>query len=262
MYLLTTKGIDIVSGQIIKSPEELNISILGDSMTWIGGENCDNTDGWTYYFKKEIHPESIKIYARSGATLSNTPNTVKDSESYSEILNDNNVVYNQAMRFKEDLLRGQNVMPDLLIIYAGANDAWFKKQRASAFHRSSLPLSSIRSTDLPGQRLTLEESIALVVSNIREIAPQTSILLVTPVEMSKTSPENIAIVSDIIENTGKALDCDVLRADKKSGISHKEEQKLFTNTRDGVHTNAKGAKLIGTLIANKVRSLMVDEIIR
>lgn len=233
----------------------LDVAVLGDSMSWIGGENCEKEEGWTYYFKKRLQPHSIKVYARSGATWTNTPNTVADREDYKEVLDNQNVIYNQVLRLCRDVETGAISPPNLIIIYAGANDAWFEKQRPLALHPSGMTMKDIKSSDPPSRHLTMEESIMHNIKLIRDILPGTDILLVTPIEMTKVSPEKIADVSTIIENIGKKSGCSVVRADKNSGISQAEEKKHLTNTRDGVHTNAKGAKLIANLISENVEKL-------
>ena len=53
----------------------LNIVVLGDSNTSIGGDSCTLDRGWTRWFKESMQPASMRSYARSGATWTNATAT-------------------------------------------------------------------------------------------------------------------------------------------------------------------------------------------
>ena len=121
----------------------MNIVLLGDSNTWIGGDECDKPQGWNKWFKdlcdkpqgwnkwfKDLaNPLSCHSYARSGATWTHTPLTDYDTEEDTDVLSDNNVVYNQINRLKEAYRQQKQVKPDLIIVMAGTNDLWFADKR-------------------------------------------------------------------------------------------------------------------------------------
>ena len=71
----------------------MNIVLLGDSNTWIGGDECDKPQGWNKWFKDLANPLSCHSYARSGATWTHTSLTDYDTEEDTGVLSDNNVVY-------------------------------------------------------------------------------------------------------------------------------------------------------------------------
>lgn len=235
----------------------LRIAVLGDSMSWIGGENCQNEKGWTYHFNKTCHPAAMDIYARSGATWTNTSKTRKAPEKYSEVLDDDNVVYNQAIRLIENVRKNPKDIPEIIIIFAGANDAWFKKQRPGLLTRHGFNEEKNRPgyDAKPGDVTTLDLSIRLVCNLLKKNFPKSEIVLVTPIEMAKTSVADIRNVSDVIRAEGKNLDVKVLSADKYVEIRHDEEIKHKKNTYDGVHTNSRGAKLIASFIAEEINKL-------
>ena len=52
--------------------DSTHVAILGDSNTWLGGDQCDQPRGWNKWFKDYFAPASCRSYARSGATLTNT----------------------------------------------------------------------------------------------------------------------------------------------------------------------------------------------
>ena len=110
----------------------LHVVMLGDSNTWIGGDDCDKPLGWNKWFKDALQPTTCKSYARSGATWTNTPQTHRDTKENIEILGNNNVIYNQICRLQEAVEGGDQAIPQLILIMAGTNDAWFQKQRPKA----------------------------------------------------------------------------------------------------------------------------------
>ena len=104
------------------------IALLGDSMTWIGGDSCQNETGWSHILKESGRAGAIDVYARSGATWTNTISTRRNPGHYTELLHDDNVIYNQAMRLIERA-DTSDCSPNLIILFAGANDAWFAAKR-------------------------------------------------------------------------------------------------------------------------------------
>ena len=70
--------------------EQCHVVILGDSNTWIGGDYCDKPRGWNKWFKDAFQPTSIRSYARSGATWTNTPTTQMNTQETTDILGNDN----------------------------------------------------------------------------------------------------------------------------------------------------------------------------
>ena len=52
----------------IQAQSVMHVVILGDSNTFIGGDQCDKPQGWNKWFKELANPLSCRSYARSGAT--------------------------------------------------------------------------------------------------------------------------------------------------------------------------------------------------
>lgn len=237
-------------GESESSPvADMRVALLGDSMTWIGGDSCQNERGWSNHFKRSAHPRTIDVYARSGATWTNTAATKGDPTSYSEMLDDENVIYSQAVRLIEAANNDSLKRPDLIFIYAGANDAWFKSRRKNIFGISP---DAITVSSTPASCTTLASSVELVCKLLSEEFPQARIVLMTPVEMSKTGVARINQVSDIIESVGSRLGLQVLRADRGVDIRHDVELRKHRYTSDGVHTNPAGAQLISEFIISNL----------
>lgn len=114
----------------IQAQSVMHVVILGDSNTFIGGDQCDKPQGWNKWFKELAKPLSCRSYARSGATWTHTSNTVYDIEENTGVLSDNNVIYNQVNRLlKETGEEKTQPTPDLILIMAGTNDLWFASKR-------------------------------------------------------------------------------------------------------------------------------------
>ena len=223
------------------------IALLGDSMTWIGGDECQNERGWSHFLKKAFPDASIKVYARSGATWTNTRDTNGNPDVYYDVLDDENVVYNQVLSLIRDAGKNPALSPDIIILYAGANDAWFEKKRPGIFDDIALPQGSVDNCK-PSDFTSLPSSIQLASRKLREHFPDARIILMTPVEMTKVPASKINQIGDIIEKTGTELGLEVLRADKNVDIRHDQEAKKLQHTSDGVHTNSKGAVLIADFV--------------
>lgn len=226
------------------SSKPKTVALLGDSMTWIGGDNCEKETGWSYWLKTR-HPERrITTYARSGATWTNTVATKGDTAFYSSILDDENVIYDQVRRLIGAVDKNAALKPDVIVIFAGGNDAWFQRKRPGIWNKKVVPQGSVEKLR-PSDYTSLASSVELGCRLLREHFPQARILLVTPPEMSKTTPATVNRVGDTIETTGKRLGIPVLRADKGVDIRHDiEKVKPHRYTYDGVHSNPEGAKLI------------------
>jgi len=236
----------------IKTEAGLRIALLGDSMTWIGGDSCQNRSGWSHYLKASGVADSIDVYARSGATWTNTINTRLDTAFYSEVLHDDNVIYNQAMRLAGRVKDGTSTPPDLVIVFAGANDAWFSDRRPGIFDLQD-SIAGYSYCASVSDATSLQKSVALACDLLKLSLPQSKIVFITPLEMSKVSPEVITKVSDIIEKTAISRGIPTLRADRKVAIRHIEEIESPKYTSDGVHTNPAGASLLANFILNKIQ---------
>lgn len=224
-------------------------------MTWIGGDSCQNERGWSYHLKKSGIVDRIDVYARSGATWTNTLFTSPDTEYYTELLDAKNVILNQALRLIESVKTDDSAKPDLIVIYAGANDAWFCNRFEDMFATSG----EIRVPEHDSNEFffsiptTLEGSVRYACSLLKSAFPKASLMLVTPVEMTKAEVETVTKVSEIIEKAGLECGASVVRADKIVPIRREDELKGYHYTKDGVHTNPEGARLLAGYIIEAIR---------
>lgn len=238
----------------------INVVLLGDSNTSIGGDSCDQAKGWSKWFKDVFAPASCYSYARSGATWTNTVRTRRNEEEYTERLSDNNVVYNQACRLISANRAGQQVSPQLIMIAAGTNDAWFGKQRPQRYAKTATQVFAATSKMMAqtpiAQVTTLAESVRYVCEMLMVAFPDAQIILMTPMQCTAASAEDIRKVGDIIEECGQQMSLAVIRQDAASAVSRIRESMRHTYTSDGTHTNEKGAKRNGTYIAHMLEALL------
>lgn len=248
----------LVGIQGVMAEKILHIALLGDSNTSIGGDLCDQPKGWTYWFRQAMQPVEIRSYARSGATWTNTIRTRLDTEEYTEVLSDNNVVYNQVMRLKEAIRQGQS-SPDVIIIAAGTNDAWFKSKRPGIYSKTVQQsfLSNLRqikdNSPLP---TSLAESVRFSVELLIDAFPEARIILLTPMQTTKASYEETRRVGDIIEEVARRMSVPVIRLDFITGIYNNREALSPHFTSDGTHTSVEGARRNGKLLAKLVKPLL------
>ncbi len=236
-----------------------HVVILGDSNTWIGGDNCDKPKGWNKWFKEALNPQSCRSYARSGATWTNTPETRKDTKENIGILGNNNVIYNQVMRLEEAVLSGQQPQPQLIIILAGTNDAWFADKRPLALSKTAEQAFAPKTYCLlkrPISKIvTLAESVRYDCELLKKICPKAQIVLLTPFE-SVQAGKGITKVGDMIKACGQKMGFPVIRLDQLSGINAAQEARKPSLTTDGTHTSLKGAQQVGNLVAQQINEIL------
>lgn len=239
---------------------EATVVILGDSNTWYGGDDCSGPRAWTKSFNESYRPGAIRSYARSGATWTNVPTTVRDVEEVTGRLGDNNVIYNQVERLGDALADGTQQMPTLIIVMAGTNDAWFSSSRPGAFDTSaaeavkSMPDSVL--VDLSPSKVTsLALSARHNILRLRRLAPEAMIVLCGPLQCVP-APDNLIIAAGgIIEEIGQLTGCPAIRLDRDFGLSSASEAKKKVLTTDGAHTSVEGARLLGNFIASRIEAL-------
>lgn len=250
----------IVSVSAMAQHSRMHVVLLGDSNTWIGGDDCSKGSGWNKWFKDIFAPASCVSYARSGATWTNTSVTKDNLTENIGVLGNDNVIYNQVLRLRKAVADGSQPVADIVIIMAGTNDAWFNAQRPGVFDKSASDAFAVNESlfrSMPANKvLTLAESVRYNTLLIKDIFPEARILLLTPMQATKTSLDNISRAANIIDDCGKMLGADVLRMDKVSCVKRANELKQKRYTRDGVHTNELGAKHNGRLVAEWVSGLL------
>lgn len=201
--------------------QPLHVVILGDSNTWIGGDDCDQPKGWNYWLRQACQPASMRSYARSGATWTHTERTKRNTVENIGVLGDDNVISNQIARLEEALLSGAQTMPDVVIIMAGTNDAWFRRGQLNAL---------------------LAAQVEADCDSLKALLPEARIVLLTPMRSKHAGVKPIALAGDIIETTGKRLGLTTIRMDRRR-----------VSTSDGTHTNTAGAKAMGRYVTQQLK---------
>ncbi len=237
----------------------LHVVILGDSNTWIGGDDCDKPEGWNKWFREAFQPASCKSYARSGATWTHTVTTKQNMQEDIAVLGDDNVIYNQVCRLIAACDEGSQPLPDLIVIAAGTNDAWFVKKRPQAFSLSADEIfaSASRLTSEPARHiLSLAGAVRYDCELLQERFPQARIILLTPLQTTRASEENMELATNVIESCGRLMGLPVIRQDKECCVRRADEARQLKYTRDGAHTTVEGARINGLYLARRIAQLI------
>ncbi len=238
---------------------------LGDSMTWLGGDDCDQPKGWTKWFADGLAVGECKSYARSGATLSNTPATKENLKENVGIISDYNTVYNQIRRMQEAIAAGTQPMPDVILVGAGANDAWFLKKRPGALKMTAVEamlLDSARLVASPAHALTIASATRQAILMLHHIAPQATIIFLAPNQSVSVPAGNLTKAADIIAEVCNEMEIDVIRQDLYGPISAEAEKRKKNLTYDGTHTSEAGGKALGEFLLKSVSEKLGKNILR
>lgn len=253
--------------QDMAAHRNVNVVLLGDSNTWLGGDDCDRPRGWSKWFRDAFVPVTCRSYARSGATWTNTERTRRNTEDYTELLGDDNVIYNQINRLADEVGEGRQAVPDLIVIAAGTNDAWFRKARPRAFDMTAdeaftnaAKAADTVSANITDRRvsdvLTLAESVRYGCEMLIESFPKALIVLLTPLQSTAVGTDDIRRAGDIIEGCGRRMAIGVIRQDGDEFVCREQEAKRKRMTTDGTHTSEAGARRNGERIARMVAMIM------
>jgi len=239
----------------------VDVVILGDSNTSIGGDGCDNPKGWNKWFRDKFAPKTCRSYARSGATWTNTCATVYDTQENTGKLSNNNVIYNQINRLRAACGKGTQPVPELILIAAGTNDAWFSEARPGAFDKTATQVFAENSGRFITDKsvcnvVTLAESVRYGCEMLMESFPDAQIILLTPLQSVQAGMAEIRKVGDIIEDCGHYMSINVIRQDYGSGVYSVREKASGKFTYDGTHTSEEGARCCGYYIANMVSAVL------
>lgn len=242
------------------SHDTIDVAILGDSNTWLGGDDCSKPKGWNTYFKAEFKPKSCVSLARSGASWTHTPQTVRNTAEYAAKPTPNNVIYNQVERLKEKVDSGKIATPNLIIIACGTNDGWFRNRYPNLFdtfapakfcaYPDSIILQPVN------KMLSLGESVLFNCTLLQKYFPKARIIMLTPMQTTAVSLSVISDIGNIIEEIGKFLCISTIRQDKICCVKSADERKVKVNTYDGTHTSKIGAQKNGKLIALEISKLL------
>lgn len=238
----------------------MDVVILGDSNTWIGGDDNSDPKGWNYWLQRECQPRSLRSYARSGATWTNTRATRRDPAYYSEKLDDNNVMFNQIVRLIEATDSNRQAVPNLIFLSAGTNDAWFADRRPEEFSitaETALRRDVGELMALPPAKITsLAESVRYGIRLLLSRFPKARIVVLTPLQSIKVSDEMLQAVAGIIEQVAVGENCAVLRQDILCPVRADRERFNRQLTSDGTHTSPAGARANARAITSALPAIL------
>lgn len=234
----------VVSARSLPGSGKPYIAILGDSNTWIGGDDCSNPRGWNHWFAGELPQVCCRSYARSGATWSHVESTVIDTVENVGRISDNNVISNQIARMIGDVKAGRTPVPDVVIVACGTNDAWFPKFRHLALDSDTASC------------FTVAGAVRSDCRTIIGAIPSARILLLTPLQSTAFSPERLDSVTVAIALAARSLGIQCVEQRRVCPVVSVNESRAFRLTTDGTHTSDEGARLCGKIIAEIVKPLL------
>ena len=241
-------------------PTTPDIVLLGDSNTWIGGDDCSQEQGWNYWFAQHFPHRSIRSYARSGATWTHTLKTSRDEQQNTGKLADNNVVSNQVFRLISAYRNGTQPTPHLIIIAAGTNDFWFLQARPSALLQDvsrvfALPQQEVLKTPL-NRLLSLAQAMRYDCTLLQQTFPQARIILLSPLQSTAFSAERLAEGTARMVQIAQQLRLPLIRQDKICSLRADDERKNFVYSTDGTHTSVLGAQRNGQILAQHITNIL------
>ncbi len=254
--LLLALALLLPVGACARGGTAATVAILGDSQTWLGGDKCDGSRGWSKWFALAAKPKSCRSYARSGATWTNVPATTASPQDYSAIVSDQNVIYNQVMRLIAACRGKAQATPSAIIIYAGTNDAWFGRKRPGRFSKTvdqAMRGSAGIASRKPGTCTSLAESIIQDCTILKQHFPKSRLIFVTAMHSRRFSSQDLTRVNDIIDQCARRLGIPVIKLDGNIQVNKTGGQPFTT---DGVHTSVAGAKLVGSYVARQFNRIM------
>ncbi|MCM1439400.1 MAG: SGNH/GDSL hydrolase family protein [Roseburia sp.] len=239
----------------------LNVVILGDSNTSMGGDDGSNHKSWDKWFAKELGAASCMSYARSGATWTHADAAKKNPVQNAGALEDDNVVYSQIVQLIEAYEAGKQPKPTLIIIAAGADDAWFVSKRPGLLSRTPNDGFNIITTDSvsrhePVSLTSLAEAVVYDCMLLNEAFPDAKIVIITPLQSAQITPERLARVAGVLEDCSSALGIDVIRQDIELPVDRNEDMLHKKLTYDGTHTSAEGAATDGHILAQRIAGIL------
>lgn len=244
----------------VKSFTGKRCTIFGDSITWLGNDDCTGTRGWTKYLKDNSNFVSIKSYARSGATWTNTAKTVYDIQENTSNTSDNNNIFNQINRYINAIENGEDKLSNYILIALGTNDALFRySQSISDYDKidNIFTEQNFENNVAINTCLSLVKSIKYIADMIFNHFPEAKVVVLTPLQSASIDFYKISKCGDIIEAAAHRCSWNVIRQDKECGISFMQEKRNYVNTYDGIHTSDKGAKKIGNYIYKRLCGMLL-----
>lgn len=225
-----------------------NLVILGDS---ISDKNYYGKT-WIPLFEKLTAPKSIRNYARSWCRWTFWPTTTEDTTHTGLSNTADNVVWNQLNRLKKDIAAGSAVEPDVVLIFAGANDAMQDITWGSikeTFTADSLGTDVTKLT-------TFCQSVRFVCDEIYAAYPDAKVIIVTTTRMS-SYPEQALTAEQYLLDCAKEMGIPTIQPAENLGIAwYREAQEKRYYTEDGIHPTKEGGVLLGHFMAQEVTRLL------
>ena len=243
--------------------KDKNVVIFGDSITWYGGDDLTGDRGWTKYFNQHFTFNSIKSYARSGATLTATSDTIYDIVENTGVISANNVLYNQVNRMIDAINKGTQNVPDYIFVALGTNDY----SRGLDTTNDEITVADDLGTDYStnvniNTCTTFIKAMRFFHDQIWNVNKDAQIIILTPLQrgsslqaMYKCAQQIKRVAYFLSWPVIDQFGCSMLSSISES-LGHAKDTSSWDYTPDGLHPSARGAKFIGDWIAQQAKTFM------
>ena len=236
-----------VTKNVASKLTEMNVVVFGDSIS------DPKVNGmWVKPFKELVTCKSFTNYARGYCTWTFKSDSEYNIEDVSNSNVGNNVIWNQFNRLKNDVDNGNVVNPDLIIIFAGTNDALQAK-----------PIGDADATFVPSTQgdittlTNLIDSIRYVCDAIYSKYPDSSIVLCTPLPLAQGGYAQCIKVHDAIVKCAERMGLYYIDATYESGIAwYREKLSPTYYTSGGVHMTNEGGEHIAKFLYGALTNLV------
>jgi len=223
---------------------DTDITFLGDSIT-------ANPLWWTKNLLEKVSFKSFNNLARSGATWTNTVDTVYDITSDGGSTTDDNTIWNQINKLIYRVSNNLQPVPETIVILAGTNDYNRPRGSAETTFVADYPL-----TTAPNAVLTLSDAIRFNCEFILSSFPHCQIIITTPIQIAYQDNQVIFAIGDMIKSTVKELSIQSIDLGREVGIYGKKEAVIAIDLVDGLHPNSFGNEKIGAFMAKRLTNLI------
>lgn len=235
-----------IKDQITTDFSSRNIAIFGDSISCLGSN-------WTTFFKSMSNFKNVYNYAVGGAKWRCGGSAVDLSGIQTG--NDNNNLWNQYNRLNDAVLQGTAQSPDLIIMFAGANERYGNATQWGTPDAAFETSINYNDMDVPTTDVdTVAKSIRYIVEKTMSKYLDAKIILCTPIPITSDNNHAMRQVSELIRGCACELGCGVIDLYHLCGI-HPVVNGTYT-LRDGLHTNDKGSSMIAHTILNYIKNIL------
>ena len=222
-----------------------NIVFLGDSITAMA-----EPKSYVANILKRITFRNSYNLSRSGATLTNTVDTVYDITSTGGSTTPENVIWNQLNKLIAGVSNNTYQTPDCVIISAGTNDLSRPLGTFSAAFSGAIVNNDANTI------LDVHSAVRYISEKLLLAFPLCQIIFMTPLQRGQADNTAIYNIGDAIDLCSNRLTTQTIRQDRDSGIYGYNEIGADIFLYDNLHLNEAGALKVGKWLSSQLKYLI------